>query len=393
LSICLWSLVQGGFDASSNVLAGRLFGIPVRGTHAHAFVQSYSSLDDVRRSRQSITHGASRSLSISASQFIGAVLGIKNTLACSKGFARSYSRCVDGELAAFSSFAMTYPTGFLALVDTYDTLESGVLNFMLVALVLIKLGYQPVGIRLDSGDLAELSRSAREIMSSVAADYCSVVETSYGEDVQTKIDKVIIMASNDLNEQRLIDLERSGHKIDWFGIGTALATCSAQPALGCVYKLVELDGEPRMKKSEDRTKATIPGGKNAYRLYLADKGCGADVASLDFMSLMSESAPVAGQKLCYLDLVEAGSTTAPFRQITPSRVECLLEQMWDCEEGAGRNGATIGTPAYLNLARSRAQLDLQSVVLARGNPSTPLRIGISRELAAARERCLCDIAS
>jgi nicotinate phosphoribosyltransferase len=137
-----------------------------------------------------------------------------------------------GELAAFISYAIAFPTGFLALVDTYDVLKSGVPNFLAVTLALHKCNYQAMGLRLDSGDLAYLSLEVRARFAETAEKF----NIPY-------IKNLTIVASNDINEDILISLEKQEHAIDTFGIGTHLVTCQKQPALGCVYKLVEVSVE------------------------------------------------------------------------------------------------------------------------------------------------------
>jgi nicotinate phosphoribosyltransferase len=134
-----------------------------------------------------------------------------------------------GELAAFISYAIAFPSGFLALVDTYDVLKSGLPNFLAVARALHECNYQAVGLRLDSGDLAYLSLEVRQKFVTAAEHF----NLSYMKDFN-------IVASNDINEDILISLEKQEHAIDTFGIGTHLVTCQKQPALGCVYKLVEV---------------------------------------------------------------------------------------------------------------------------------------------------------
>jgi nicotinate phosphoribosyltransferase len=128
------------------------------------------------------------------------------------------------------SFALAYPNNFLSLVDTYDTLNSGVPNFLCVALALNKLGYKPAGIRLDSGDLAFLSVEARQMFDQIGARY------------NINLNHLKIVASNDINESVIHALNQQGHKITVYGIGTNLVTCQSQPALGMVYKLVEVRG-------------------------------------------------------------------------------------------------------------------------------------------------------
>ena len=117
----------------------------------------------------------------------------------------------------------------MVLVDTYDTLKSGILNYILVGWVLFELGYEPRGIRLDSGDLSYLSIKIRSLF----------------KETDLFIQKAIfannnIVASNDLNEDIILSLDKQGHEINTFGVGTNLVTCLKQPALGCVFKLVEI---------------------------------------------------------------------------------------------------------------------------------------------------------
>jgi nicotinate phosphoribosyltransferase len=130
-------------------------------------------------------------------------------------------------------------------------------NFCAVALALNDLGYRAKGVRLDSGDLAYLSLQVRSFFRRVASEFPGVEWLA----------ATTIVASNDINEDILHSLNSQGHSIDSFGIGTHLVTCQKQPALGCVFKLVEVNGQPCIKLSEDVSKATFPGMKNAYRLY------------------------------------------------------------------------------------------------------------------------------
>jgi len=213
-----------------------------------------------------------------------------------------------GELASFIVYAQAFPTGFLALVDTYDTLKSGVPNYICVALALLKLGYKPVGVRLDSGDLSYLSRATRKMINDVAG------RSDPG------LTKSQIFASNEINRSVLISLRQQGHEIDTFGIGTHLVTCDDQPAMGCVYKLVEARGIPRIKLSQELGKMTIPGKKEAYRLV------GEDGYSLvDLMVRVGDKAPEPGNRvLCH----------HPFDQIkrvyvTPAKVIPLHDCVWD----------------------------------------------------------------
>src|SRR4030067_860209 len=198
---------MGGFDGTSNVLAGYLFGVPIRGTHAHSYVQSFTGIADLKNVTLIGADGKDY-------DFVKMVLEIRAEL----GF--HYTN--EGELASFIAYAQAFPRDFLALVDTYDTLKSGVPNFICVALGLLKLGYKPIGIRLDSGDLSYLSKETRKIFNEMAAR------------TDPALSKCLILASNEINKDVLISLKQQGYEIDTFGIGTHLVTCDDQPALGCV---------------------------------------------------------------------------------------------------------------------------------------------------------------
>ncbi|RVW55376.1 Nicotinate phosphoribosyltransferase 2 [Vitis vinifera] len=241
----------GGFDATSNVAAGRLFGIPLRGTHSHAFVSSFMSPDEIIDKSLRSCDG-----SRTCEDFVSLVQAWLNKIQWSRSFRGVFGETNQSELAAFTSYALAFPNNFLALVDTYDVMKSGIPNFCAVALALIDLGYKAVGIRLDSGDLAYLSCEARKF-------FCTI-ENEFGV---SDFGKMSITASNDLNEETLDALNKQGHEVDAFGIGTYLVTCYAQAALGCVFKLVEINNQPRIKLSEDVSKVSIPCKKRCYRLF------------------------------------------------------------------------------------------------------------------------------
>lgn len=327
----------GGFDGTSNLLAGHLFGIPVRGTHAHSFVASFLGLADL--DDPTIIDARGQQV-----DFVKLVLDCRNEL----GFVHTN----EGELASFIAYAQSFPQGFLALVDTYDTLNSGVPNFLSVATALHRLGYQPLGIRLDSGDLAFLSRETRRMFCDVSERY------------SLPFTNLVITASNDIDEDTLLSLNQQGHEIDTFGIGTHLVTCEVQPALGCVYKLVEVNGQPRIKLSQDADKMTIPGRKEAYRLVGAEGH-----ALVDLLIQAGEEAPAPGQRiLCRHPFAEAKRA-----YVTPTRVVPLHECVWD-----GRI-RSLGS-----LAEARARLAEQLAAtrpdhLRPLNP-TPYKVSVSDKL-------------
>lgn len=187
-----------GFEATSNVRAGKLFQIPVAGTHAHSMVQAYKD-----------------------------------------------------EYTAFIKYAQTH-TDCVFLVDTYDTLRSGVPNAIKVAKEMgDKINFK--GIRLDSGDLAYLSKEARKLLD----------EAGFKD--------AIIYASSDLDEYTIMSLKSQGAKIDSWGIGTKLITAFDQAALGAVYKIVAIEDEngnmeDTIKISSNPVKVTTPGQKKIYRI-------------------------------------------------------------------------------------------------------------------------------
>lgn len=163
--------------------------------------------------------------------------------------AHSWIMSFDSELEAFRKFAEIYPDNTLLLVDTYDTLRSGVPNAIKVFDELKARGKRPVGIRLDSGDLAYLSKKARKML----------------DDAGHK--DAIIFASCDLDEYVISSLGEQGARIDAYGVGTRLITSENMPSLGGVYKLAELEEDgvlvPKIKISDTQEKITNPGSRRS----------------------------------------------------------------------------------------------------------------------------------
>ena len=316
---------MGGFDGTSNVQAGKMFGIPISGTHAHSYIQSFTSLDVV--SQLTLYNKKSNKQEV----FLTRVLMYRTAKAndstsssSSSSSTSSSSITNDGELAAFCAYACTFPNNCLCLIDTYDTIASGLENFIFVAKALDDFGYVPKGIRLDSGDLAALSATCQHTFQQVITEEPTR---------RMAFTDLTVVASNDINEATLVDLSRKEHGITAFGIGTNLVTCQAQPALGCVYKLVQFNGEPRIKLSQELVKVTIPGVKRVYRFF---GGPDKKTPLLDYMCLADEDPPTA---------VVAGEGNQnnsgggiicrhPFRQqhrliVFPSRVEPLHRLVFD----------------------------------------------------------------
>ena len=206
--------IIGGCNSTSNVLTGQIYNIPIAGTHAHSWVMSFPD-----------------------------------------------------EITAFRKYAEMFPTSCLLLVDTFDTLRSGVPNAIKVFDELRAKGHEPVGIRLDSGDLAYLSREARRMLD----------EAGYPN--------AKICASGDLDENLIRDLKLQGACIDTWGVGTKLITSEDCPSLGGVYKMSAetIDGRviPKIKISENPVKITNPGIKRLYRIYDRDGMAVADLIALE----------------------------------------------------------------------------------------------------------------
>lgn len=354
---------MGGFDGTSNVLAGQMFGMGAAGTMAHSFITTYAGLDELKTRE----------------------LDGKNIVELAQDYRKRLGAraCNDGELAAFVAYAQAFPDTFLALVDTYDTLNSGVPNFIAVSMALLELGHKPQGIRLDSGDLAYLSKEARKMFIAANEKFDCVGRFDFD------LSKATIVASNDINEQVLDSLNDQGHEIDAFGIGTHLVTCQAQPALGMVYKLVQCNEKPRIKLSNDITKVTIPGCKEAFRL-IGSEG----VPLLDLIIRAGEARPEAGRRLM---------CRHPFDEklrvyVTPSSVIPLLSLVYVgekaladgrdprvgssvMEEDPPKAGICYKMPGIKELkAYVHAQLNLLREDHMRGMNPTPYKVSVTPEL-------------
>ncbi|CAL9201295.1 unnamed protein product [Musa hybrid cultivar] len=342
----------GGFDATSNVAAGNLFGIPLRGTHSHAFVSSYMSPDEIVDKSLHSHDGSSTCM-----DFLSLVQTWLSKLQFSESLHGVFGETNQSELAAFTSYALAFPNNFLALVDTYDVMRSGIPNFCAVALALNDLGYKASGIRLDSGDLAYLSIEARKFFQAIEKEFNV---PGFG--------KMSITASNDLNEETLDALNKQGHEIDAFGIGTYLVTCYAQAALGCVFKLVEINKQPRIKLSEDVTKVSIPCKKQCFRLYGKE-----GYALVDIMTGENETPPKVGERiLCRHPFNESKRA-----YVVPQRVEELLKCYWPGSSNKPREDL----PLLKNIRdRCMQQLEqMRSDHMRRLNP-TPYKVSVSGKL-------------
>lgn len=174
--------------------------------------------------------------------------------------AHSWVQMFDSEYEAFRTYCETYPNNTILLVDTYDTLKSGIPNAIrAIKEVLVPQGITSFGIRLDSGDISYLSKKARKMLDDAGLPTCKIV------------------ASNSLDEYLIRDLIMQGAKIDTFGVGERLITAKSSPVFGGVYKLVAIENEqgevvPKIKVSENTAKITNPHYKKLYRYYDKENG-------------------------------------------------------------------------------------------------------------------------
>ena len=340
----------GGFNGTSNVEAGLTFNIPIKGTHAHSFVSSFNDI-------KSINKDVIKSLQHSDGQTVVNGDFVDNVLKW-RAKVNNGPKTNEGELAAFIAYAYAFPSGFLALIDTYSTLESGAINFMIVSLCLyMDYGYKPIGIRLDSGDLAYLSKQVR-----VYFNECS-------KKFNVPFEKLIIVASNDINEEILYSLKDQKHEINSFGIGTHLVTCKRQPALGCVYKLVAIDGKPKIKLSESITKMSIPGKKQLYRLFSKT-----NEAILDIMTLEDDNRDNNYVKKNTSILCEHPFEFTKRCIVNPTRIEKLLIKVWD-------NKLCYKSPDILNIKSFRQnQVGYLREDYKRHVNPTPYKVSVSSNL-------------
>ncbi|CAJ0602494.1 unnamed protein product [Cylicocyclus nassatus] len=340
----------GGFDGTSNVLAGKLFGIPVKGTQAHSFVCSFSTADDLRTRRLKAKDGSREC------DLYNLSLEKRSWLMEKIDWGVSQSEVNESELAAFVAYAVAFPSNNQSLIDTYDVLRSGVINFLAVTVALHELGYKSIGCRIDSGDLSYLSKEVRARFSKVA---------KLRPDLSW-IENLVIVASNDINEETITSLNEQSHEIDAFGVGTHLVTCQKQPALGCVYKLVTISGQPKIKLSQEMTKITIPGRKKCFRLYGRSGYC-----ILDLMMLADEEDPkINTQILCRHPFEESKRAL-----VVASKIERMQQTFW-C------NGALAQELPKIDVIKNRVNTSLESL---RGdhrrslNP-TPYKVSVSEKL-------------
>ncbi|WP_027460990.1 nicotinate phosphoribosyltransferase [Deinococcus murrayi] len=290
----------GGAVGTSNVEAGRRYGLPVSGTHAHAWVESFPD-----------------------------------------------------ELTAFRAYAELYPESTVLLLDTVDTLRSGLPNALTVARELRERGFELRGVRLDSGDLAYLSRRVR-----AAFD-------------EAGFPGVKIVASNDLSESVIASVIAEGGRVDVYGVGTQLVTAGGEGggALGGVYKLAQLGGVPKMKLTGEPRKSSLPGEKAVWRALEPDGSYALDALTLG-------EAPRPGDRV-----------SDPVNPLRFSRVPGGLD--WrPAREVVMEGGDRTHAPEPLPDLQARARADLARLPAGTRRLLNPhvYRVGLADDVAALRDR-------
>lgn len=243
----------GGAVATSNVKAGMEYGIPISGTHAHSFVMSFPT-----------------------------------------------------EIEAFRAYAKTFPNNSTMLIDTYDTVQ-GARNAAIVAKELEEKGGRLGAVRLDSGDLVDLSIKVRQVLDEEGLPY------------------VKILASNDLNEYKIDELIKQGARIDCYCVGTEMITAKPVAAIGGVYKLVADNDGAKIKLSEG--KRTLPGLKQVYRLTGLDGKFAGDTISIEGEA--AEGTPLLEQVVRNGKRVNARRSIAEIRQYALENVAMLPDYLKD----------------------------------------------------------------
>ncbi|MBS6560138.1 MAG: nicotinate phosphoribosyltransferase [Clostridiales bacterium] len=269
----------GGVESTATVMAGKEFQIPVSGTMAHSWVMYY-----------------------------------------------------DDEYTAFCKYAKAYPDDTVLLIDTYDVLESGLPNAIRTAKeVLHPMGKRLKGVRLDSGDLAYLSKKVRDMLDEAGLTDCKII------------------ASNSLDEYTIRSILEQGGCIDSFGVGERLITAKSDPVFGAVYKIAAVEKEgactPRIKLSESIEKITNPGRKKVYRIYNKEGKAIADLITLAW---------------------EEVDFTKPYRYVDPKKpwknryiTECTAKEL---QQPVIRYGKFVGKRQNLNAIRNYVKSQLETEI-------------------------------
>ncbi|SCN61296.1 nicotinate phosphoribosyltransferase, putative [Plasmodium chabaudi chabaudi] len=281
-----------GADFTSNVYASFLYDIPILGTMSHSFILSFKGDQSVPN--KYLDNHDFLSIVNKNKEIVHKLYDCKNAN--------------ESELLAFVAFAQINPKMFISLIDTYSTLESGIFNFLIVALSLHEINYKPIGIRIDSGDLKQLSNECKKIF----IDISSKLNVPFNE--------LKICISNDINEKVIQTFNQDKHHIDMFAIGTNLITCQSQPSLGLVFKLVQINNQPCFKITNEHIKSNYPYKKMLYRLYTED-----DYVSVDYIQQCNAPQPLQNKEITCIDMLNQCKKIV----ITPKQIENKLLHVWD----------------------------------------------------------------
>ena len=298
--------IIGGADATSNVLGSANFNIPARGTHAHSWIQSFET-----------------------------------------------------ELEAFRAYAALFPDECILLVDTYDTLKSGIPNAIQVGMELRDAGHRLAGIRIDSGDLTFLSKKARHALDAAGLDYVKIV------------------ASNDLDEYIIADVLAQGGLIDIWGVGTRLVTGAGEAggALGGVYKMAEYNNRPKIKISSNLEKMTTPGVKKIVRFYDLEGLMEADALAEDSEDIS------AGEVL----IIDPGNPLRSSTLRSKRRVELLIPVV-----AAGELVYKFPSLEQIRAHRKNQLMDLHESYKRLTNPHE-YKVGLTQKLWNLKEQMIAAV--
>jgi len=303
-----------------------------------------SRIVSAAKGRPVMEFGARRAHSIDAAvlgaraAIIGGCVGTSCTYTAQKfgtvasgTMAHSFVQSFDSEYEAFKAYAETYPDDCTLLIDTYDTINSGIVNAIKVFNdVLIPRGCRPKAVRLDSGDLAYLSKKVRKILDDAGFEDCKICGT------------------NALDETLISSLLEQGAKIDLFGVGENLITAQSDPVFGGVYKLCALEKNgkliPKIKISENTAKITNPGFKKVYRFYSKDTG----KALADVITLSDECIPESNYVI--------------FDPINPWRKKTLVNYIYrPLQEQIFKNGNLVYTSPSLSKISEYCKKELNTL--------------------------------
>ena len=310
------------------------------------------------------TFGAKAALIAGCQSTSNILTGVINDYGSSGTMAHSYvtafGSSVAGEYKAFDTYIKTHiGEPLVLLIDTYDTLKSGLPNAITVFKELREKGYEPIGVRLDSGDLAYLTKTVRRLL-----------------DIEG-FPNAKIFVSGDLDEYTIESLHYQGAQIDVYGVGTRLITSHSNPSLGGVYKIAEFDGKPKMKISNNAIKITNPGEKEIYRIYdgtthmaVADFMCEKD-EKFDFSQPLTITHPTERWKKqtiedyfvksLYVDVIKNGEVVYEFPTVAELQRKCTssLNEFWS-------EYKRLDKPQIYKVDLSDKLYDLKQELLAKG---------------------------